>query len=237
MGTLKREGILTNLKYKSSHVRLEALNVVASSTTRKSMVGFIIDLPNICTLFGLLSALLGIYFAIQNLFYFAIICGAWAVLFDLLDGMIASKMKGRSSDDRAFGGQLDSLIDIVSFGVLPAIILLSYSDYNPWFIPGAFAVIAACAIRLSYFNIYGLTEGKTYTGLAVDNNGLIMSFAFLFESLLNSAFFSTGLLILLMVVVAFNLAPIQIPKFSKKMIYGIAVYVTVITVFLGRMQQ
>lgn len=209
---------------------------IVKSSSRLSMIGFIIDLPNICSLCGLLSTLLGMYFAIQGDFYLAVIGGLWAVLFDWLDGLIASKMKGRTDDHRAFGGQLDSLIDIVSFGVLPAIILLSYTNYNPWSIPVAFAIIAACAIRLSYFNVYGLTGGKTYTGLPVDNNGLIMAFAFLFESIVSRTFFSIGLSILLMVVVALNLASIQIPKFSKKWIYGIAAYVIILSIYFGRMQ-
>jgi len=235
MEPLKREDIIVNPHNVGWDKSLDVLKVVGSPS-RQSMIGFIIDLPNICTLLGLFSALLGIYFAIQGLFYFAVIGGAWAVLFDWLDGLIASKMKGRTSDDRNFGGQLDSLVDIVSFGVLPAIILLSYAGYNPWFLPGAFAIITSCAIRLSYFNIYGLKEGKSYMGLAVDYNGIIISLAFLFESFFSQSVFSIGLYTLTMSIVALNLASIQIPKFSKKWIYGIAAYVIGITIYLGRMQ-
>lgn len=198
-----------------------------------SMIGFIADLPNICTLFGLLSALLGIYFAIQGQIHYAVIGGVWAVVFDWLDGLIASKMKNRTDNHRAFGGQLDSLIDIVSFGVLPAIILLSYSNYNPWYLPGAFAIIAACAIRLSYFNIFGLTDGKTYTGLAVDYNGLIVSLFFLIESFFGPEVYSEGFYILIMVVAVLNLSPIQIPKFSKKFLIGILAYVIALTIYLA----
>lgn len=201
-----------------------------------SMISFILDLPNLCTLCGLLSAFLGIYFALQGNIYFAVIGGLWAVIFDWFDGLIASKMNGRTDDDRAFGGQLDSLIDIISFGVLPAIILLSYTNYSPWSIIVGFAIIAACAIRLSYFNVFGLTGGKTYTGLAVDYNGLIIAFAFLFESLIDKPFFSIGLTILLMLVAILNLSSIQIPKFSKKWLFGIAVYAIGVTIYLGSMQ-
>jgi len=204
-------------------------------STQPSMISFFLDLPNICTLSGLLSAFLGIYFAIQGVFYFAIIGGLWAVLFDWTDGLVASKMKGRTNDDRAFGGQMDSLIDMVSFGVLPAVILISYTDYNLWSIIVGFSIIAGCAIRLSYFNVYGLTGGKTYTGLAVDYNGLIVSFAFLFESLIDKSNFSIGLTILLTAVTILNLASIQIPKFSKKWLFGIAAYVIGVTFYLGRL--
>jgi len=208
-------------------------SVKTELSAQPSMISYVFDLPNIISLFGLLSAFLGIYFAIQGNFYFAVIGGVWAVLFDWTDGLVASKMKGRTQADRSFGGQLDSLIDIVSFGVLPAIILLSYTGYSLWSVPIGFAIIGGCAIRLSYFNVYGLTGGKRYTGLAVDYNGLIVSFAFLFESLCDKTAFSYGLSILLVVVVALNLSSIQIPKFSKKWLIPIAAYVIGVTVYLG----
>ena len=203
--------------------------------TQPSMVSFILDLPNFCTLCGLLSAFLGIYFALQGNIHFAVIGGLWAVIFDWLDGLIASKMNGRNDNDRAFGAQLDSLIDIVSFGVLPAIILLSYTNYSAWSMVVGFAIIAACAIRLSYFNIYGLTSGKSYTGLAVDYNGLIVALAFLFENLFDKGAFSIGLTVLLMLVAILNLSPLQIPKFSKKWLFGIAAYAVGVTIYLGGM--
>ena len=235
MKLYKNDLIADSKEYEGGNNNSQALEVEKLSI-QPSMISFIIDLPNICTLCGLLSAFLGIYFAIQGNIHFAVIGGLWSVLFDWTDGLIASKMKGRTNGDRAFGGQLDSLIDIVSFGVLPSIILLSYTNYSFWSIPVGFAIIAACAIRLSYFNVYGLTGNKTYTGLAVDYNGLIVSFAFLFESFFSKTSFSIGLTILLMVVVTFNLASIQIPKFSKKWLFGIAVYVIVMTVYLSRME-
>ncbi len=201
-----------------------------------SMISYIFDLPNICSLSGLLSAFLGIYFAIQGNIYFAVIGGLWAVLFDWLDGLIASKMKGRTSDDSAFGAQLDSLIDIVSFGVLPAIILLSYTNYNIWAMPVAFAIIGGCAIRLSYFNVYGLTGGKTYTGLSVDFNGLIVSFVFLFEVLFTKENFSIGLATVMVAIIILNLSSIQIPKFSKKWVFAIAAYVIGVSIHLTSIQ-
>lgn len=197
-----------------------------------SMLDFIVDLPNMCTLLGLLSALLGIYYAIEGEIYFAVIFGAWSVVFDWLDGLIASKMKNRTDAHRAFGGQLDSIVDMVSFGVLPAVILLSYSNFNPWFIPGAFAIMISCAIRLSYFNIYGLIGGKTYTGLAVDYNGLIVSLFFLIESFFSPAVLSKELYILIMIIVFLNLSSIQIPKFPKKVLIGIVIYVITLTIYL-----
>ena len=235
MRVLKNDVISNQREYEGERNNSHPLKIEVLSS-QPSMTSFILDLPNICTLFGLLSAFLGIYFAIQGSIYFAVIGGLWAVLFDWLDGLVASKMKNRTDDHRAFGGQLDSLIDIVSFGVLPAIILLSYTNYSIWSIIVGFSIIAACAIRLSYFNIFGLKDGKTYTGLAVDYNGLIVSFAFLFESFIAQAYFSIGLSILLITIVVLNLSSFQIPKLSKKWLVGLAAYAIALTLYLGRMQ-
>ncbi|MDX8411877.1 MAG: CDP-alcohol phosphatidyltransferase family protein, partial [Mariprofundaceae bacterium] len=75
-----------------------------------TILSFVRDLPNICSLAGLLCAVLGIYYATLGNFPAAIIGLLWATLFDWGDGIIARRMKGRSDESRAFGGQLDSLI-------------------------------------------------------------------------------------------------------------------------------
>ena len=197
------------------------------------MLSFTKDLPNICSLLGLLSAMVGIYFAIKGNFPASIICVLWAVLFDWYDGIIARKMKGRTKEQGVFGVQLDSMIDIVSFGILPAVLLLSYGNYSAWFMPGAFIIVAAIAIRLSYFNIYGLIDSKTYMGLAVDNNVLILAFVFLFESFFSHTVFSIILYTLLMVLSVLNLASIRTHKFGEKWIYALIAYVFVMTSIFG----
>ena len=198
-----------------------------------SMLAFAKDLPNICSLLGLLSAVLGIYFAIKGNFEAAVIGVLWAVLFDWFDGIIARKMKGRTKVQAVFGAQLDSMIDIVSFGILPAIILLSYGNYDIWVLPGAFVIIATSAIRLSYFNVYGLIDSKTYKGLALDNNVLILAFIFLFESFFNHSTFLIVIYITLIILSVFNLSSIPTPKFGGKWIYVLVIYILVLTSILG----
>ncbi len=200
-----------------------------------TMLFFARDLPNICSLAGLLCAVFGIYYAILGNFQVAIIGVLWAVLFDWADGIIARKMTGRTDHHRAFGGQLDSLIDIISFGVFPAVFLLSYGRFSPWFLPGAFLIVATSAIRLSYFNIFGLNDDKTYMGLALDNNVIIFAFVFLFEGFFDHTVFSIILYVLLMVFLVFNLVPIRTPKFDGKWFYVLILYTIILTVVYGRM--
>lgn len=197
------------------------------------MLGFTKDLPNICSLAGLLCAVFGIYFAIEGNFLASIVSVLWAVLFDWYDGIIARKMKGRTKVQGEFGGHLDSMIDIVSFGILPAILLLSYGNYNIWFIPGTFVIIATSAIRLSYFNVYGLIDSKTYRGLALDNNVLILAFVFLFESFFSHSNFSILIYAILMILSALNLSSISTSKFGGKWIYALVAYVLVMTTVFG----
>lgn len=204
-----------------------------NSNKQISVFSFIKDLPNVCSLFGLMSAVIGIYFAIQANFQAAIIGVLWAVLFDWYDGIIARRMKGRTKIQGEFGAQLDSMIDIVSFGILPAILLLSYGNYNIWFLPGAFIIIASSAIRLTYFNVYGLIDSKTYKGFPLDNNVLILAFVFLFEGFFKTATFSITIYALMMLLSALNLSSIATPKFGGRWVYALVVYVLALTIIYG----
>ena len=65
------------------------------------MLWFARDLPNLVSLAGLVSALLGIYFAILGVFPAAMIGLVWAVVFDWLDGRVARGMKDRTDEQRA----------------------------------------------------------------------------------------------------------------------------------------
>jgi phosphatidylserine synthase len=198
-----------------------------------SVLSFLKDLPNICSLLGLMSAIIGIYFALQGIFQLAIIGVLWAVLFDWFDGIIARKMKGRTKVQGDFGAQLDSMIDIVSFGILPAIILLSYGDYKIWFLPGVFIIVAASAVRLTYFNVYGLIDSKTYKGFPLDNNVLILALVFLLEGFFTPFTFSIIIYALMMLLSALNLSSIPTPKFGGKWVYVLVVYVLVLTLIFG----
>jgi phosphatidylserine synthase len=204
-----------------------------SSDSPPSILSFAIDLPNICSLAGLLCAVLAIYYAVLGIFPAAMIGLIWAVFFDWTDGIIARRLKGRTDKQREFGGQLDSLIDIVSFSICPAIILLSYGHFSPWFLPGALIIVATGALRLSYFNVFGLVDKSTYMGLALDNNIIALTYLFLFNGMVNQTVFTVALYLLLMALAALNVAPIRTPKFDGRWYYALMLYTLVISVVFG----
>jgi phosphatidylserine synthase len=191
-----------------------------------TILSYVKDLPNLCSLAGLVCTLLAIYFCILGVYYAAMIGMIWAVAFDWADGLIARRIKGRTANDQIFGVQLDSLIDIVNYGVAPAILLLSYGNFDPLFLPVAFIMLAASAIRLSYFNTFGLSDGSKYTGLALDSNNIILVFIFLFESFFSVGVFSIILYICGLGLAALNVSQIKTPKLNGNPVnvYILAIY-------------
>ncbi len=200
-----------------------------------SILSYAKDLPNTCSLAGLACTLLAIYYSISGLYAAAMIGMIWAVAFDWADGLIARRMKGRTGNDRIFGGQLDVLIDIVSYGVTPAILLMSYGNFELIYLPGAFIMLAASALRLSYFSTFGLAGGSKYTGLALDNNNIILVFIFLFEGLFSQSIFSVILYASGLSLAALNVSQIKTPKFSGNPInvFILAAYTIGITIIYG----
>jgi len=189
-------------------------NKVESQQLQPTILSYVKDIPNLCSLSGLACTILAIYFSVLGVYQAAMIGMIWAVAFDWADGLVARRMKGRTGNDRAFGGQLDVLIDIVSYGVTPAILLLSYGKFAPIFLLGAFLMLAASAIRLSYFSVFGLAGGSKYTGLALDNNSIILVFIFLFEGAFSEGVFSVILYLSGLGLAALNVSQIKTPKLS-----------------------
>jgi CDP-diacylglycerol--serine O-phosphatidyltransferase len=197
------------------------------------MLAFARDLPNVCSLAGLLAALLGFFFAIRGVYPAAMTALLWAVVFDWSDGRIARRMSARTAEQRAFGAQLDSLIDIVSFSVVPALLLLSLGHFSVWFVPGAFVVLATGVIRLSYFNVFGLLGESTYRGLPLDTNVIVVALLLVFEPLVGRGVFAIVLYVALMALAGLNVAPIETPKLGGRWYYAVILYALVLSVVFG----
>ncbi|MDC1054452.1 CDP-alcohol phosphatidyltransferase family protein [Alphaproteobacteria bacterium] len=207
-------------------------NTSSSVLPSRPILSYLRDLPNICSLAGLCCTLIAIYFLIIGIYNFAMIGMIWAVAFDWADGLIARKMKDRSGSDSQFGGQLDLLIDIVSYGVTPAILILSYANFNPLFLPVAFIMLVFAAIRLSYFSTFGLSNDAKYTGLAIDNNTIILVFLFMFSEYFEKFSFSIFLALSGLSLSILNVSQIKTPKLSGKPInvFLLSMYTLTVTI-------
>jgi len=108
-------------------------------------------LPNMVTVLSICVGLSGIRFAFEGRFATAVVMVLFAAFLDGIDGRLARMMKATSR----FGAQMDSLADIVNFGVAPALVLYAFlldrAGSFGWIAALLFAV--ACGLRLARFNV------------------------------------------------------------------------------------
>jgi len=201
--------------------------------SKKSILSFIKDLPNICSLMGLVCSILAIYFMFIGIYQIAMIGMIWAVGFDWADGIIARKIQNRTKEEKIFGGQLDLLIDIVSYGIAPAILILSFSNFNPLFLLPALIMLIFGVMRLSYFSTFGLSEEAKYTGLAIDNNSIVLVFIFIFSGYFDKIVFSILLGIVGVFLAILNISDIKTSKLSGNPVNVLilSIYIVIITAF------
>ena len=185
-------------------------------------------IPNLFTFFSLALGLTALKFAIENKWQISVSLVVFASFLDNIDGKIARLLKSNSN----FGIELDSLSDLISFGVTPAIIVYLWS--KSLMIEGVWAMVIFYAIcsssRLARFNITSHEKKsekniKYFSGISTPAAAgltllpMMLNFRFNVEVFLNEYFIKFYLLIpsILMIsnIPTFSLKGI---KFEKKLI-------------------
>ena len=197
-------------------------------------------IPNTITLFNLLSGVLSIYCAMTGQLDMA----GWlifiAAIFDFLDGFAARMLHAKSE----IGEQLDSLADVVSFGVAPGFILFQminmshgqplHTTDNFTVMPFlAFIVPAFGALRLAKFNVEG-THSSNFKGLPIPASGIFIaslplirsylyelrddSYIGLFYMMITNTYFllGSGIIMSFLMVSTFPMFGIKFENFSIK---------------------
>lgn len=155
-------------------------------------------IPNALTSLNLASGMAGILFVLDGDLEYGAYFIFLAAVFDFLDGFVARMLKVSGE----IGKQLDSLADMVTFGVLPAFILFSLITYNTenQYLPyTAFLIGIFSALRLAKFNI-DVRQSDRFIGVPTPANALLIStLPFLaekspfFESLLSNPYILVGI--------------------------------------------
>ena len=179
-------------------------------------------IPNILTLANLISGCIAVTMVFQGYFGWVLFWVIVAAIFDLLDGTMARLLKAQSK----LGKELDSLADVVSFGVAPGMALFvlmrdellmvecltSIANYIPYV---AFLLPAFSAYRLAKFNIDD-RQTTAFLGLPTPANGLFWaSFCFGILPFIDGCYYTLFLAILFIGVMSFLMAS-EIPMFSFK---------------------
>ena len=186
------------------------------------------DYTVILTYFSLFSAVVGLTKAANGQFTFAVLCLLVSGICDAFDGIVARSKKNRTADEKAFGIQLDSLCDVISFGVFPA--LLCYHMGMDGVLGIAVAcVYCLCAVaRLAYFNVL---EGnrqrkedgcaKSYRGLPVTSISIILPLIYSLRGWIGVDRYGNFMHLLLLVVAFLFVLDFSVPKPDwKKILTG-----------------
>ncbi len=184
------------------------------------LIGFY-DYTVILTYMSILSAVLGMVLASNGRFTAAILCLAFSGLCDGFDGTVARTKKNRTEDEKAFGIQLDSLCDVVSFGVFPAFLCYCMG------VDSVFGLVCVClfslcaVIRLGFFNVLEAKRQQTedgaakfYRGLPVTSISIILPFFYLLRKPMGSPAFIVVLHILLLTVAFLFVLDFKVKKIS-----------------------
>ena len=204
-------------------------------------------LPNAITLIGVCIGLTSIKFAIDGKFAIAVIAILFAGLMDALDGRIARLINGTSK----MGKELDSLGDVISFGVAPALIMyfwnLQYLDKLGWFV--CLTYVVCVALRLARFNVNSDEEpswkDNFFEGMPSPAGGiivltpLILSFSGLekfifkinYDLLVPSSFIIISIL-LISTIPTYSFKKIVIPRtMTKFLLFGIVLFFGALLVY------
>lgn len=177
------------------------------------------NIPNSITCLNLLSGCFACIFAFQGQYDWVALCIGLSALFDFLDGMAARLLHAYSP----LGKELDSLADLISFGLAPGLMvmhLMAYNstfhgmaEYQSWWALSALLIPVFSALRLAKFNI-DTRQTTSFIGLPVPANALF--WIGICQAVLRMESPVCGYAIVALVIIFSLLLISEIPMFSLK---------------------
>lgn len=193
----------------------------------------------ILTYLGLTSSIIGIYYSMEYHPFIGILCLLFSGLCDMFDGKVA-RTKKRSKQEKDFGIQLDSLSDLVCFGILPITIGYSIGLENPAYLPIFVLYVLGALIRLAYFNtLENIRQEKSdlvltsYTGLPVTSVALILPFLYIFKNIIPYFAFVYLAALLIIAILFVSTIKIKKPTFKTMLIFIAIGLLELLLIILG----
>ena len=193
----------------------------------------------ILTYLGLTSSIIGIYYSMEYHPFIGILCLLFSGLCDMFDGKVA-RTKKRSKQEKDFGIQLDSLSDLVCFGILPITIGYSISLESPAYLPIFVLYVLGALIRLAYFNtLENIRQEKSdlvltsYTGLPVTSVALILPFLYIFKNIIPYFAFVYLAALLIITILFVSTIKIKKPTFKTMLIFIAIGLLELLLIILG----
>ena len=177
-----------------------------------------IAIPDLVTLGNLVCGFLSIVMAMNHDFHWAAVLMILSLIFDSADGFVAREI-GRV-DEYGFGKNIDSLSDIVSFGVAPAVFLYSFGHLNAPYIDiltiiASLFIVICGVLRLTRYNVIS-DEIEGFVGFPIPGIAIIMASFFL------TNFFNIYVAIILAILISLAMiSDIRYKKMDDKILLGI----------------
>lgn len=159
-------------------------------------IGFY-DYTVILTYLSLASATAGMVLSARGHFTAAVLCLLFCGICDAFDGIVARSKKNRTQEQVSFGIQIDSLVDVIAFGVFPAVLCYHMGQGRILGIVCLFLYVLCAVIRLAFFNVVEeqrqKKEGgvnKYYRGLPVTTASMILPVFYLLRFVTDVKLFS-----------------------------------------------
>lgn len=196
------------------------------------MLGFY-DYTVVLTYISLFISVGGMMFTMNGQFKLAVTCLALSGLCDMFDGKIARTKKNRTEDEKRFGIQIDSLCDIVCFGVAPALLCYRLGMKSLIGISILMIYVLAGLIRLAFFNVMEERRQnetdenrKYYQGLPITSAAIALPIVFMLSPVLRRDFLVT----LHAVVLTIGILFVTNFKLKKPKNATLAVLVTIVAI-------
>jgi CDP-diacylglycerol--serine O-phosphatidyltransferase len=180
-------------------------------------------LPNLLTVGALCAGLTAIRFAAEGRFGFAVAMIVIAAILDGLDGRLARLLKSESE----IGAELDSLCDLVNFGVAPGLVvyLWALNDMRSEGWIAALIYVVACLLRLARFNIGNRapdSDGNTFQGVPSPAGAMLVLLPLIVSSTFGSAQIVPNAVVALWMIAvgAMMVGRFRTPSFKKATIYA-----------------
>jgi CDP-diacylglycerol---serine O-phosphatidyltransferase len=196
------------------------------------MLRYLVDPANAITVIGLTCAMTGIYAVQTGHLELGLAIVLWALLADHLDGIVASRTRNRAPEKGQIGKQLDSFTDLVSDAVFPTLLVLKLNDYSlPSLVLAALLMIAG-ALRLSYFNTFGLS-GKSFIGVPLSYDLPALAILFLLRPWIEESVFLMLVNGVLLVLAGLHISTLRVPKASGAFLACIVAFSVVASAVLA----
>lgn len=200
------------------------------------MVRQLLDPANAVTATGLVLSSIGLKFAISGLPEMGVATVLWALLADHLDGVVAQRTHGRPAETGQVGKNLDSLADLVSAGVFPAVTSMVIGRYSTISVVAGTILLVASALRLSYFNVFGSPDGR-FIGVPTTYAVPVTATMLLFRPLIHEAIFPNLVAVVLIVLAVLHIVPLRVPKTAGIMYLVVAAFCVGASIVLAMRTQ